>query len=218
MLADEREELNLVLTSALTLLALIIGFSFSMAVGRYDQRKSAEATEANTIGTEYLRAGMLGAPDSQRLRSLLQQYVNQRIGAYKAGNESLEDLYASTGGIQHTMWSIVERATATRRDAITAQVVTGMNAAIDAEGYATAAWRNRIPLEAWILMLVIAVCCCGLIGFDTKIMRGGVSGYMVLPLLVSISFFLIADLDSTHGGLIRVTPADLISTAQSMKG
>jgi hypothetical protein len=56
----EREDLGVILAAALTLLGLIIGFSFSMAVTRYDQRKNYEE-EANAIGTEYLRAGLLSA-------------------------------------------------------------------------------------------------------------------------------------------------------------
>jgi hypothetical protein len=49
----EREDFNVVQTATLTLLALIIGFSLSMAVNRYDQRKNLEENEANAIGTEY---------------------------------------------------------------------------------------------------------------------------------------------------------------------
>ena len=56
---DEREDFDTVLTATLTLLALIIGFSFSMAVSRYDQRKNYEEAEANAIGTEYVRADLL---------------------------------------------------------------------------------------------------------------------------------------------------------------
>jgi len=57
-----------VLAASLTLLALIIGFSFSMAVSRYDQRKNYEEAEANAIGTEYLRANLLPADDATRVR------------------------------------------------------------------------------------------------------------------------------------------------------
>src|SRR5580700_6045870 len=61
------EDFGVVLAASLTLLGLIIGFSFSMAVGRYDQRKNYEEAEANTIGTEYVRAGLLPASDAARL-------------------------------------------------------------------------------------------------------------------------------------------------------
>lgn len=57
--ADSREDFNLVQGATLTLLALLIGFTLSMAVGRYDQRKNLEEEEANAIGTEYLRADLI---------------------------------------------------------------------------------------------------------------------------------------------------------------
>ena len=65
-----REDLDLIVTATLTLLGLIIGFSFSMAVNRYDQRKIYEEAEANAIGTEYVRADLLPAADAARVRAL----------------------------------------------------------------------------------------------------------------------------------------------------
>lgn len=66
-----RADLTFVLGSALALLGLIIGFTFSMAVSRYDQRKNAEAAEANAIGTEYVRADFLPAQDAAKIHALL---------------------------------------------------------------------------------------------------------------------------------------------------
>ena len=68
----EREDLDIVQTAILTLLALIIGFSFSMAVSRYDLRKTYEEAEANAIGTEYLRADLLPAEAVTAVRDLIQ--------------------------------------------------------------------------------------------------------------------------------------------------
>ena len=82
----EREDFDTVLTATLTLLALIIGFSFSMAVSRYDQRKNYEEAEANAIGTEYERAELLPAEDAMKVRDLLSRYVDRRILFYR-GNE-----------------------------------------------------------------------------------------------------------------------------------
>ena len=67
----EREDYGIVLTASLTLLGLIIAFSFSMAVSRYDQRKNYEEAEANAIGTEYVRADLLPAAEAARVRELL---------------------------------------------------------------------------------------------------------------------------------------------------
>src|SRR6516165_9114603 len=80
---SERDDFDTVLTATLTLLGLIIGFSFSMAVSRYDQRKNYEEVEANAIGTEYARADLLPADDGMKVRQLLRRYVNQRILFYR---------------------------------------------------------------------------------------------------------------------------------------
>ena len=84
---DLREDYGVVQTATLTMLALIIGFTFSMAVNRYDQRKDREAVEANTIGTEYLRLGLLPA-DAVRIRALIVNYLDQRILFYETRTSS----------------------------------------------------------------------------------------------------------------------------------
>src|SRR5215469_10381975 len=76
---DLRRDFELIVASTLTLLGLIIGFSFSMAINRYYQRKNYEEAEANAIGTEYLRADMLPAADAARVCTLLRDYLDQRI-------------------------------------------------------------------------------------------------------------------------------------------
>ena len=80
---DVQEDFGVILTATLTLLGLIIGFSFSMAISRYDQRKNYEEAEANAIGTEYLRADLLPEADAARVRTLLSKYLDQRILFYR---------------------------------------------------------------------------------------------------------------------------------------
>jgi hypothetical protein len=76
---DAREDFGVIQAATLTLLGLILGFSFSMAIGRYDQRKNLEAAEANVIGTEFLRADLLPEAGAARVRALLRDYVDQRV-------------------------------------------------------------------------------------------------------------------------------------------
>jgi hypothetical protein len=83
---DSRDDFGTILFATLTLNALIIGFSFSMAISGYEQRKSYEEAEANAIGTEYLRADLLPAPDAAKVRSLLRNYLEQRISFYTASD------------------------------------------------------------------------------------------------------------------------------------
>src|SRR5215813_524392 len=98
---DRRSDLNIILTATLTLLGLIIGFTFSMAITRYNQRKDYEAAEANAISTEYVRAGLLPAADQARVRELLRTYLNQRVLFYTTRNaRQLHEINAKTARLQ----------------------------------------------------------------------------------------------------------------------
>ena len=79
---DIHDDYGTIVAATLTLLGLIIGFSFSMAINRYDQRKNLEEEEANAIGTAYVRADLLPAADAARSRALLKQYVDVRMEFY----------------------------------------------------------------------------------------------------------------------------------------
>src|SRR6266404_3635326 len=106
---DEREDFSVILPATLTLLGLIIGFSFSMAVSRYDQRKNYEEAEANAIGTEYVRADLLPAADAARVRDLLRSYLDQRVLFYATRDErESEQINASTAQLQTELWSTVQ--------------------------------------------------------------------------------------------------------------
>ena len=100
-----REDFSIILAATLTLLVLIIGFSFSMAISRYEQRKNYEEEEANAIGTEYLRADLLPA-EAARVRALLRNYLDERILFYRTGNEQqLRQINANTAHLQSELWA-----------------------------------------------------------------------------------------------------------------
>jgi hypothetical protein len=214
--ADERENFDIVRNAALTLLALIIGFSFSMAVSRYDQRKNYEEAEANAIGTEYVRADLLPTEDRASVRELLGRYTDQRVLFYLARDQGqIGQIDADTAKLQSQLWSAILRAATSQPTPVVALAVSGMNDVLNSQGYTQAAWWNRIPAAAWGLMGLIAISCNFLIGYAER--RSSALVLLILPLIVSISFFLIADIDSPRGGVIRVLPQNLISLSQSMK-
>ena len=84
---NEREDFGIIMAAILTLLGLIIGFSFSMAITRYDQRKVLEEAEANAIATEYVRVDFLPAPDAAKVRALLKSYLDQRLLFYRTRDD-----------------------------------------------------------------------------------------------------------------------------------
>jgi hypothetical protein len=213
-----REDFGVILAATLTLLGLILGFSFSMSISRYDQRKNLEEGEANAIGTEYLRADLLPAADAAKVKGLLKDYTEQRIAFYKTRDlEEYRQITTQTAKLQGDLWSAVRGPAVAQPTPIAALTVAGMNDVLNSQGYTQAAWWNRIPHAAWALMATIAICCNILIGYGVRNARSERALLLVLPLIVSITFMLIADIDSPRGGLIRVVPQNLMSLSESLR-
>jgi hypothetical protein len=212
---QNREDFKFVLGGTLTLLGLIIGFTFSMAVGRYDQRKNYEEEEANAIGTEYLRADLLPATEAANVRGLLTSYLARRMDNYRSRDrQQLRQIDAETARLQDQMWAAVSVSAAAQPTPITALAVAGMNDVLNSQGYTQAAWRNRVPIEAWMLLGIISIFCNLMIGYGAQGRSRSV--LLILPIVLSISLFLIADIDSPRRGLVRVRPVNLETLAESL--
>jgi len=215
---DLREDFGVVLAAVMTLLGLIIGFSFSMAISRYDDRKTLEEAEANAIGTEYLRADLLPTADAAAVRALLVRYLDQRIAFYAARDKKeLQMIDAETARLQADLWSAVRTPALAQPTPLTALVVSGMNDVLNSQGYTQAAWWNRIPRAAWVLMTVVAIAANVMLGFMAKRAESERTLLLVMPLLVGVALALIADIESPRGGVIRVQPQNLIALAESLK-
>src|SRR5271166_3775287 len=213
----ERDDFGLVEGATLTLLALIIGFSFSMSTTRYDLRKNYEEAEANAIGTEYVRAGLLPAGDAATIRSQLRKYTELRIAFYRTRHfEALSEIDADTAKLQSEMWAAVETPALAQPTPLTALAVSGMNDVLNSQGYTQAAWWNRIPVAAWILMIAMALFCNFLIGYGSHTVNPKTSHFLVFSIIVSTAFLLIADIESPRGGVIRVVPQNLQSVYDSL--
>jgi hypothetical protein len=213
---QDHDDFRFVLGGTLTMLALIIGFVFAMAVSRYDLRYGYEEQEANAIGTEYLRASFLPAIDRANIRELLARYLDERILNYTARDErQLSQITTQTAGLQTEMWSAVSASAGAQPNVMNALAVSGMNDVLNSQGYTEAAWSNRIPIAAWALLIVVAIFCNFLIGSGASESSGFL--FFILPIVLSISLFLIADIDSPRHGIIHVHPKDLLALARSLR-
>ncbi len=217
-LDDEmREDFGFVLAATLTLLGLIIGFSFSMATSRYDQRKNYEEAEANAIGTEYVRADLLPSADAATVRTLLRKYLEERVLFYMAHDEQeSRQINVRTTQLQTELWTAVRAPARAQPTPVMALVVSGMNDVLNSQGYTQAGYWNRIPTAAWALMAAIAIGCNLLVGYGSRSAKAGSKLLPILPIVVSIAFMLIADIDSPRHGIIRVRPQNLTSLAESL--
>ena len=212
-----RSDFDIVLGATLTLLSLIVGFSFSMAANRYDLRKNLEEAEANAIGTAYARADLLSVTDAARVHQLLREYANLRVRFYTITNytfdtnERLSELDQATTRKQAQLWAAVFAPVSANQTAPMALVAAAMNDALNSQGYAQAASWNRIPSGAWVLVCTIGLVATIMIGFRFDAASRQRMLMVILPTLIAISLFLIADIDCPRGGVIRVLPQNLMA-------
>jgi len=214
---DERDDFNIVTTATLTLLALLIGFSLSMAVNRYDQRKNLEEAEANAIGTEYARADLASTPLANQIKAALVRYVQLRLDEYDTRDrQELARLDRDTAALQAQLWQLAVQVAREQPTPIGALVTAGMNDVLNSQDYSQAARINHIPLGAWFLMILIAMFGCTVQGYGAKgrLSRGLL--ITILPVTVALSLALISDIDSPRGGIIRIQPQNLTRLHQSL--
>lgn len=214
---EDREDYGVVQTATLTLLALLVGFSLSMAVNRYDQRKNLEEAEANAIGTGYVRADLVDAAIGARMKDALVRYTKLRLEDYLTRDpRQLDRINRDTAQVQAELWALATQSAKEQPTPIGALVVAGINDVLNSQDYSEAARNNHIPLGAWFLMTLIALFACVVQGYGAKgTLRRGLL-ITVLPVTVALSLALIADIDSPRGGLIHVQPQNLTRLMQAL--
>ncbi len=214
----QRDDFNLVLGATLTLLSLIIGFSFSMAISRYDQREALEEAEANAIGTEYVRCDFLAAPFAADAKAMLREYARLRVDFYSIRDGvQLQSVDERTLRLQDRLWAAVASGVREAPNPLGALAVAGMNDVLNSQGYTQAAWWNRIPVGAWVLMATIGTLACGMVGFGARAAQKEPLLMLTMPAIVAVSMFLIADIDSPRGGVILVAPQNLLALIANLR-
>jgi hypothetical protein len=207
---EDKADFGIVQSAVLTLMGLIIGFTFSMAISRYDQRKNLEEAEANAIGTEYVRAELLPATDAATVRRLLKDYTAQRILFYGSHSQAeLRQIAARRSQLQQELWDAVLPMARAQATPVTTLVLSGMNDVLNSQGYTHAAWLNRIPVQAWVLLLSLALLSNTMITYSASSLQKTRWRVTILPLVVAVSFWLIADIDSPRNGLVTVSAPNL---------
>ncbi|MCT4706201.1 hypothetical protein MUA04_22540 [Enterobacteriaceae bacterium H11S18] len=204
------KDFGVVQAATLTLLGLLIGFSFSNAVGHYDQRKDTESEEANAIGTELLRVDLLTPANAAIARKELINYLDLRIEFYQIRDkEKLAQLDKETALSQARLWKVIQNETQLAITPVTSLVASGMNDVINTQGYTQAAWIKHFPPSAWILLIAISLICNILIGYGSHSKKGNKVYLFILPAIISIALTMVADIGSPRGGMIRIEPQNL---------
>lgn len=214
------EPSNFVPTTSLGLLALILGFTFSMSVSRYDSRNRLILDEANAIGTAYLRADTLPEPWRGRIKKNLRDYVPVRLEFLDTGIDAkkLEEVNRRTTDIQNRIWKDVAELAQKDRGPIMALFIAAMNSVIDIGGERMFSKINRVPDVVYVIILMVTLIGIASLGFIEGV--GGQDsrfGVITLTILFAVVIVLIQDLDRPSRGLIQASQQSLYDLKDSMK-
>ncbi len=204
VLADEVSTFKTLESAVLALLGLLLGFTFSMGVSRYDLRKNLEIAEANDISSAWLRTALLPEPVRSAEQSLLRQYVPARLDFLTAGTDRgrIDGSLARTSALQSQIWRVASSYASTQSNPVTAQYLGGLTDTFNITESRTAAFENRIPITAWGMLLFIGFAGSVLVGVGIGTRSQALR--LVLPVVVAAALSLTLDLDSPRSGLIRV--------------
>jgi hypothetical protein len=204
----------------LGLLALLLGFTFSMALGRFDSRRNLVLQEANAIGTTYLRASFLPASDQAAVEKMLRRYIDLRLPLYDANTSPirLASLEAQCAQLQHQLWSHAVTASRQSPTPLAMAFVSALNELIDLDASRVHALQSHVPGAAWLLLLVVSVVGCYISGYAAGL-AGTRSAFstVLLPVLIAVVITLISDLDAPRRGIIGVSKQPLLDLCQSLQ-
>jgi hypothetical protein len=215
-----RSEISTIQGAMLGLLALILGFTFAMAMNRFEARKQVVLEESNAIGTTFLRAQMLPKPPRQEISDQLRRYVDAKLAFDAAGidRKRLRQAGEETDRLQRQLWS---QATALGekdpRSIITGLFIQSLNEMIDLHAKGITALENHVPEIIIVLLYFVAIMAIGLIGYGCGL--GGQRNFFVTlmaSILIAAVIMVIIDLDRPRRGLIKVSQQRMLDLKDSL--
>src|SRR6476620_10265012 len=218
---DLKEPFGVLQAALLGVVGLQLAFGLSLAVTRYEDRRTNVVTEANAIGTTYLRAQTLAEPMRSRSLGLLSQYTRDavRISDEVPGSGGAVDARRHEGAIQNRLWSLAGDALDTSPVASAPRLyVESLNEMFDGETARVAALSNRVPTAVLVLEVLGSALALGLLAAYLAIVGRGVFAVLLAAGLVSFLLLVTADLDRPTRGMIQVPDTVLKNQLASMEG
>jgi hypothetical protein len=215
-----REPFGVVQAALLGLVALILAFGLTMAVGRYDQRRAAVVEDANAIGTTYLRAQTLREPIRTDSLEALKRYTDAVIVYSETVPGSEEELaaIAEAERLQRQLWGLAgEALSGAPTDSAPRLYVETLNEMIDEEAVRISALNNRVPSAVLMIEIVGASVGLGLLALYLAILSRGVVTVILAAAFVSVLLLITFDLDRPTRGVVTVPDDPLVAVRASME-
>jgi hypothetical protein len=218
---EARSQVNAIQGAILGLLALLLGFTFAMAMSRYETRKQLVLDEANAIGTTYLRTQLLPEPQRREIPDLLRRYVQVRLAFYeaRADAEGIDAAKEANSRLQTQLWSVAAALGEREPRAVTvALFIQSLNEVIDLHAKRLTALENHVPEIILILLYFVSIVGTGMIGYGCGL--GKVRNFFVTvvsSILIAAVIVVIIDLDRPRRGLIRVSQQRMVELRDTLE-
>jgi hypothetical protein len=215
-----KEPLAVMQTALLGFMGIVLAFGLSLAVGRYEARRADVVSEANAIGTTYLRAQTLMKPVRTESMELLEQYADTsiRINHAHPGGPEQTEASADSGEIQRSLWRLAGEALVSAPEASAPRLyVETLNQTFDAQSSRVAGLANRVPTPVLLLEVIGAAIALGLLTSHVALLGRGIIATMLAAVLVSFTLFVTFDLDRPSRGFIQVPSTPLDNVGASME-
>ena len=204
-------------SAMLGLLALMLAFTFSMALARFEARRDALLNEANAIGATALRARLLPDPHKSETLKLLREYVQIRLDIVRRDTSLAESkpIIDRSNAIQEALWQQAMASASKDRGLIpTGLFIQSLNEMIGNQGKRLSALRNRVPNSVLITLLAIACAASAFAGYASAVENQHTRiPVCIMGLLVAAVIFLIVDLDRPSAGFIRNNQQPMVDVA-----
>jgi uncharacterized membrane protein YoaK (UPF0700 family) len=217
-----KEHVNGVQASILGIVALLLGFTFSLSLQRFDSRSAAVVGEANAIGTAFLRVDLLPAPMRAEVRALMRDYVDQRVQAGQLtllDREAFQALSSKATATQAALWQQARKAIEVDASAYPPTMFAeAINQMSDSFSNRNAALDRHVPEVVLLLLHATFLMAAAIAGYSS-----GVSGHRplavhyVMMLLMVVLVFIILDLDRPQRGLVLVSERSMLDLQRSVQ-
>lgn len=195
----------------LALVAFMLGLTINFAQNRFESRRQEVVQEANTIGTAWLRAKLVGGEEGEAIAALIADYTRVRLDYTRAdfgGPEAA--LLARTGAMQGRMWQILTPLARRAPTPVVTSLVAALNDMFDASLSQRAAFESRVPAALTTMLLAGALLSLGALGFQFGLQGSRQVMLMLLLLLMWVgAMTLIVDFNRPRLGALRVDTAPL---------
>lgn len=192
--------------AGMALLGLLLGFTFSMSLGRHEQRRAMAVADSNSIGDFYTTASLLEGPQRARLQDIIRRYARHKLAlAQGPSSEEFEQTLREIQRLHADMTEVVADAVA-EGTPVAVVLANTLNAVTSSSASWLAAYRDRLPWSIVLLLLFASIAPAFLMGQQQGVsQRPHLSGTLSFFLLVTLVTYVTLDLNQPTSGLIRVS-------------